>query len=764
VALSADGSGDGLGVSSDPGSGDQSWVKVVQGTYPKAPGEIAVTERTAERSGMPIGRTFTGWTYANEDNAKPVPHQLRVTAVVSVRNDSGHAAYTSDADMTPLAGSRSNLEEYERFDIIAAPGTSPAELVPAITAALHAKPGDFDVLEAGAVREQEASDFGKQAAALFGVIGMFVAIAVVAAGLVSASTFRIVFAQRMRQLALLRAVGADRGSLVRALAAEGALTGIVAGLAGILVALGVGFAAPPIAHLFGLDVQSAGLSISTLIAAVLVLLEAVVITVVAVLSPAWRASRVSPLEALRSAATTAGGRTIGVFRGIAGALLALGAAGSAVLILSNLPGHNPKDYNPLPMLMAIVLSGTLAYAALMALGPVLLRPMLAVVGWPLRRLGPTGRLAVGGVGGAPKRAAAVAVVVALGVTLTAGVLVGSSSMQVLVARDIAMSAPADLELVTQEGGSAAPARGGLTDAKVAALQSRTELKNVTPYRRIEVSSDGVKGYTAVDLDVTKLPALSKVDTSSGRFGKLSPGEAIVSAFPAGQQGLTTGSRMTVTGPTGKTVDLTVVGTMPDSAPLHAEVLTSTTDLTALGAARVPSGVLADAAVAGEHGRTAAIAALRSSAADGQLNVLADERDDIQKGMTAVLAIALGLIGLTVLIAVVGVGTTTALSVVERTRESGLLRAVGLSKNGLRAMLTTEAGLYGLIGAVMGVVLGVPYAWLSVLSLGVDAPVTLPAGQLVLVMLLLAGLTALAGALPARRAARVSPVAALAADE
>jgi putative ABC transport system permease protein len=80
------------------------------------------------------------------------------------------------------------------------------------------------------------------------------------------------------------------------------------------------------------------------------------------------------------------------------------------------------------------------------------------------------------------------------------------------------------------------------------------------------------------------------------------------------------------------------------------------------------------------------------------------------------------------------------------------------------MLTTEAGLYGLIGAVMGVVLGVPYAWLSVLSLGVDAPVTLPAGQLVLVMLLLAGLTALAGALPARRAARVSPVAALAADE
>jgi putative ABC transport system permease protein len=113
--------------------------------------------------------------------------------------------------------------------------------------------------------------------------------------------------------------------------------------------------------------------------------------------------------------------------------------------------------------------------------------------------------------------------------------------------------------------------------------------------------------------------------------------------------------------------------------------------------------------------------------------------------------------------VVGVGTTTALSVVERVRESGLLRAVGLSRGGLRAMLTAESSLYGVIGATIGLVLGVPYAWLSIKALGVNAPLALPVWQLAAVFVTLVVFTAVAGVLPARRASRVSPVAALATD-
>ncbi|MFK3981835.1 ABC transporter permease [Micromonospora sp. NPDC050397] len=128
-----------------------------------------------------------------------------------------------------------------------------------------------------------------------------------------------------------------------------------------------------------------------------------------------------------------------------------------------------------------------------------------------------------------------------------------------------------------------------------------------------------------------------------------------------------------------------------------------------------------------------------------------------------LGVAVGLVGLTVLIAVVGVGTTTALSVVERVRESGLLRAVGLSRGGLRIMLTAEAGLYGVIGATLGLLLGIPYAWLSVEALGANAPLALPGLPLVVLFVALVALTAVAGVLPARRASRVSPVTALAVD-
>jgi putative ABC transport system permease protein len=178
-------------------------------------------------------------------------------------------------------------------------------------------------------------------------------------------------------------------------------------------------------------------------------------------------------------------------------------------------------------------------------------------------------------------------------------------------------------------------------------------------------------------------------------------------------------------------------------------------------------LLADQAEAGEQGRAEARKAIAdvtgSSAGGWVIDVLADERDQINSQLDIVLAIAVGLMGLTVLIAVVGVGTTTALSVVERVRESGLLRAVGLSRAGLRAMLTTEAALYGVIGAVVGLALGIPYAWLAVAALGVNAPLTVPIWQLAAVFAVLVLLTALAGVLPARRAAKVSPVAALATD-
>jgi putative ABC transport system permease protein len=144
----------------------------------------------------------------------------------------------------------------------------------------------------------------------------------------------------------------------------------------------------------------------------------------------------------------------------------------------------------------------------------------------------------------------------------------------------------------------------------------------------------------------------------------------------------------------------------------------------------------------------------------EVEALTELRAAKENWFTTLAAIAIGLLFLTVLIAVVGVGSTTALSVLERTRESGLLRAIGLTRGELARVVTTEAGLYGTIGAVLGLVIGIPYAWLAIISLGVDWPLQVPVPAVGAVVLVLAVLTAASGLMPARRAARVSPVAAL----
>ena len=749
--------GEYLGLTADPGSGPLAVAHVLQGRYPAAPREIAVSPRTADRMGLPVGTAVTMYTDF-DDKGKPVkPVKLTVVGLVDARDDFGSTAYAPQSTVSEIF----HGDVLNQIDLRLAPGAAPDAVRAAVESIVAAAPkptdGDRALVRTGTeIRQAEAEAAVDDINELFAVVGMFIAIAVVAAGLVATSTFRIVFAQRMRQLALLRTVGAGRGSITRALAAEGALTGFVAGAVGVLGALGVGHLVPLIVRAFGAKIDSPGLPV---LPGLGVIALATVITVLAVLAPAASASRVAPLEALRASSTTGGRRDIGGLRWVLGLLLALGAGLLAGYVIHNLPGRDAENYNAEPMLLAVVASGALAFFALIALGPVIVRPVLFVLGAPVRRLGSVGRLAVGGVGGAPRRAAAVSVVVALGVTLIAGVIVVGASVRALADRESASSVPADFELTSADQPIPADL---LTQAR-----SRPELAHVTPYRRLTdltVAGSQTK-FDANDLDLAALPTLKKLDVSQGALSDLGPGKVVLSGFTAETGHLKLGDQATLTAD-GHSVRLTVVAVLPDSAPLGSGLVLNAADLSKLGAGAGYSGLLADAAVPGESGRTGGQRALRQVTGGKPglgITVLADERDQINRVLDVVLAIAIGLIGLTVLIAVVGVGTTTALSVVERVRESGLLRAVGLSRAGLRTMLTTESSLYGVIGAAIGLTLGVPYAWLAVKALGVNAPLRLPIGQLAVVFAVLVAVTALAGVLPARRAAKVSPVVALGTD-
>ncbi|MFI1988818.1 FtsX-like permease family protein [Actinoplanes sp. NPDC020271] len=737
-----------LNITADPGSGPLALVKVTEGRYPSAADEIAVSPRTVKLLGLTVGSTTT----IDPGTGKKVP--LKIVGVVDPPQDFGYDGFAPVATVLGLTG-----EHYiQQVDIDVAAGTDAGPIADRITALFAGvKQDERPAVATGAdVRLQEARAASSDIDQIFAVVGAFVGIAVAAAGLIAASTFRIVFAQRMRQLALLRAVGAGRGATFRALAAEGALTGLVTGLVGVAAAQAAGYLVPAALRGFGMGVKSPGFPLLWALGTVLL---AIVISVVAVLAPAVSASRVAPLEALRTAAGTGARTGIGVLRWIAGLLPLAAALALVAYVVSSLPGPDEENYDAGTMVLTVVASGALAFVALIALGPVLVRPVLAVAGWPLRRIGPVGRLAVGGVGGSARRAAAVSVVVALGVTLVAGVLVGAASIQALGERELAASAPADFEMTGSEGST-------LPDTFVTTAKGSRELTRVTAYRRLTEAQVAQYDHLAVtDLDVNALPRLRDLDVRTGAVDDLRPGAAVISRMLSEINGAGVGDTVQVRNGK-KSVSLTVVAVLGDSAPLHTEMLVTPGDLTALGAGPQASGLLADASADGADGRTEALRAMRAAggnSTDYTVDVLADQRDELNSDLNTLLAIGLGLIGLTVLIAVVGVGATTALSVVERVRESGLLRAIGMSRGSLRAMLTAESALYGVIGAVLGLVLGVPYAWLAVQAIGVNAPLAVPGWQLVVAFLALVALTALAGVLPARRAARVSPVTALGTD-
>jgi putative ABC transport system permease protein len=358
-----------------------------------------------------------------QDPEKTRTVTVTVTGVVEAGSDRWATGYASAAGLNAM----SRTKGYPRLDIRTEPGVSTEALAERLAPVFRRAPGAaIDIVPGGTVRAAEAHDAVEQYADVFRLIAMFLAISVLAAVLVSTSTFRIVFAQRLRQLALLRTLGAHRGQLVRALAVEGALVGLVAGTTGVLLAFGAGYLAPAVARTAGRSLSAPGVPVPQALA---VVLGAVLVTLGAVLAPALSASRVPPLQALRSADTVAGRRGISPARLGTGLLLAAGAAGLVGVIFNDLPEPGDPNYDSAAGLMLTVLSGALAFLALIALGPLLVRPVLAVAGWPLSRLGPTGTLAVGGIGGAPRRAAAVWGVVALGVTNFSGTHVGLAGPQ-----------------------------------------------------------------------------------------------------------------------------------------------------------------------------------------------------------------------------------------------------------------------------------------------------------------------------------------------
>ncbi|MGP3755499.1 FtsX-like permease family protein [Streptomyces sp. IBSNAI001] len=745
-----------LALSADPGTGALAEVRLLDGTYPSGPGRLAVNTRAAEEYDLAPGSSLT--LLQPEADGEGT---RRVTVEVSgiVRSTA-----TTDAEPTgyapgPQLGEMLGVSGYSRIDIRAgtpssAAGSAPTELRERIRQVLpgaQVRPGDE-------VREEEAREAVAEAKDILELVTVFLAVAVGAAVLVATSTFRIVFARRVRRLALLRAIGATSRRLAAALVVEGAVVGLLAGTAGVLAAWGCGQLVPLVAGWFGHDL-SAPYRVPPA-EAVLTVLGTVALAVLAVLAPSLSASRVSPLQALRSSAGGQDG-TGGPGRTLLGLLCAAGAAGVAWHQYAGLPRPGDMEYDRFQALTVVVLSGGLAFLALIALGPRLVRPVLSAVAVPLRRTGAAGRLAVAGVGGAPGRAASVSVVVALGICLVGSTLTCLASLDAYERYRQAVEAPADFHLFARDSAA-------LDRSLAADLASHPELADVTAFRTAEVV-ESTRSATVSDLDLGAVRSGVGLTARTGSLGHLAPAHVVVDADHAHRLGVRAGDRVTLTFE-GRPVRFTVAATLPGAGPYGGNFFVPAADLSRMGVAAVPTTVTANASQDDAQGRIRAQRAITGTLTGperGDGRVIAEdtaggtgESDDLRTmAMTVILVL-----GLTVLVAVAGVATTASLTVVERTREFGLLRALGLGAAAVHRMVTVECALYGVLGGVLGLALSVPYSWLVVRVAQASAPFSVPVGELAVVFTVLVLVTAAAGMVPALRASRTSPTVAVARAE
>ncbi|OLM33952.1 putative ABC transporter integral membrane protein [Pseudonocardia sp. Ae717_Ps2] len=601
VAVVAGGASGTWLLSTDPMTGPlQGLEPLTAGRLPAGPGEALVGASTAERTGLAPGATV-----GLGDRT------LTVTGVVPVRSEGIDSLVVRDDD--PAAA---GLSAY-RTAVAGKPDPT----------ALAAVPGVTGVRTADDQRTEDLASASASADALLAGLSVFVGLALVAAAVVVASTFRIVLARRTRELALLRCVGAGRGQVVRSVLAEAALTGLVAGVAGAAVAVAGGWVALAAAGAAGMNAPALVVPWGRIAGCVLL---AVVVTVLAALAPALAAGRTPPVVAL-GAADASGARAPR-----ARVRLSLAAVSLVLAVLLAVAGVAMGS--PLGGLVLAALSGMLVFAALVATGPFVVSGAAALVAPVVARWAP-GRIAVGNARRMSRRTAAMTTVLSLGVGLTAAMLVAAAGASADVTASLERDYPADIVVYADAG-------------EAASLAARL---------------DAVPELTAREAD-----GLVLVDPAPG-------------------------------------VDPVAV-------------------------------------------RTAVVRA----AGDAPVAFTAELREQAETTVGAVRGVGLGLVGVTLLVAVVGIGVTLALSVSERTREIALLRTLGLSRAASRRAVAIEAALAGAVAAVLGVVLGGVYGLLALTASGLGSLTVPPLGQLAGLAVAVVAVAVLASVGPLRRAGRIEP--------
>ncbi len=626
----------------------------------------------------------------------------------------------------------------DAINIEAAPGVTQSELVSRLQAVIHN--GKIEVVSGQAITA-EAQDSVHQALSFISVfLLVFAFIALFVGSFVIFNTFSITVAQRMRELALLRAVGASRAQVMASVLGESLVIGVVASAAGLGAGIGLAIALKAALAALGFNIPATGLVINsrTIIVGLAV---GTVITLVSALSPARRASRIPPVAAMQDVAAEP--RQLSAGRMARGAVLAAGGAAVLGWGLFAHPGNR----------VALVGAGAAAvFVGIAILGPFVARPVSRLLGAPLAMRGATGKLAQQNAMRNPTRTAATAAALMVGVTLVSLMTIVASSTKASVDSIIGSAVRADF--VVSSGGIAGGA-SGFSPSLERSLDALPQVSTTAGFRSGIVQLYG-KATPIVATDPVKASQLFNIGVSHGQLANMSSSGIAVSAQVAGSRQLKIGSPVVVTFPSAgrKIYTVQVIYSVRNLAgdfvlPLAA-VANFPHPLDIAVFVKLAPGV---SATAGRH----AIQGVLASYPNVTLLDQAQYRAQQEQQVNQMLNLVYGLLGLAVCIALIGIANTLALSVYERTRELGLLRAVGTTRGQLRSIVRGESVIISLLGTLEGLALGMIFGWAIITALHAQGVTHLVIpGEQLLVLAVLAGFAGVVAAIsPSRRAARLN---------
>ncbi|MEU7792834.1 FtsX-like permease family protein [Micromonospora tulbaghiae] len=721
--------------------GESDLVEIREGRAPQADDEIVINTALAEAGKVKVGDRVGVLTLAPKK-------EFTLVGVFGYSGGRDSIGGANEVYFTTPVAQQLMLGEPDVFSNVsvqAAAGTTPEALRDEVARTLGA---DYQV-KTGEQLAADASAGLKEGLSFFNKILLgFAAVALLVGTFLILNTFSIIVAQRTRELALMRAIGASGKQVIGSVVLEALAVGLIASVLGLAAGIGVGAL---LAYLFGqlaggLTLAGLGVPASAVIGAFAV---GMLITVIAALLPALRASRIPPIAAMQDVATpdrpltkvTIGGAVV---TGIGAVLLFLGLGGHA--------GDST---------LATILGGVLfAFIGVALLTPVISRPVVALLGamfsWSVP--GKLGRL---NSGRNPRRTAITAAALMVGIALVTGVTVILDSAKGSIGKLAEDNIKAELVI---SGSTTGPRPASFDPAVLEKAAAIPGVRMVSGEYGDMAVVGGERTWVAASSNVAALQQIFGAKATAGDISRLAPDQMLVSSDTAKARNLAVGSTVPVQLSRGEARTYTVSGIYESSQLTNPVTLPpqATADFS------IPQPIQGFLQLAPGTSVGAVQPQVEQLLADSPEVSVADRAAFIEQQtgqLDSLLQMIQILLALAIVIAVLGIINTLALSVLERTRELGLLRAIGLRRAQTMRMITVEAVVISIFGALLGVVVGTGLGAAVVEALK-DEGITdliLPWGQMVTFLILAAVIGVVAAVLPAIRAARINVLGAIAHD-